>query len=174
MCPCPTFWLRLDSFRFLPLSILLLLLPCRFGILCRPFAWLSDFSMSPTTIRSFTVLSLFVSSLFGSSDAHSAHSKFHSKRALSISTNLPTGWSYLGCYTDSVGTRTLPGSTYNGNAMTEESCVSFCQSHGYPYAGTEYGGECYCGASLASTGTVASGSDCNVSFPPRCQLAIIS
>ena len=116
--------------------------------------------MHLTLCPSFEVLSLLVACLSGESHAHS----IHPKRGLAVPTDLPAGWSYLGCYTDGVGARTFAASTYNGNAMTDESCVSFCANQGYPYAGTEYGGECYCGASIASTGAVAPASDCNVSF----------
>ena len=46
--------------------------------------------------------------------------------------------------------------------MTDESCISFCAGQGYPYAGTEYAGQCYCGSQLASTGTVAPQTDCDM------------
>ncbi|OCK77835.1 copper radical oxidase [Lepidopterella palustris CBS 459.81] len=74
-----------------------------------------------------------------------------------------TNWTYLGCYTDSVGARSLTGAAYNsGTAMTDEACVSFCISKNMIYAGTEYAGECYCGNSIASTGTPAASTDCNM------------
>jgi hypothetical protein len=44
--------------------------------------------------------------------------------------------------------------------MTLESCASFCSD--YHYFGTEYGGECYCGNTLASSSTNASLSDCSM------------
>ena len=112
--------------------------------------------------RSFTALLLFLTYFLAASEAgHHNHHHNH-KRALSLPNDLPAGWSYTGCYTDSVGARTLPGATFNGNTMTDESCVSFCLNKGYPYAGTEYGGECYCGTTIASTATTAPSTDCNV------------
>jgi glucan 1,3-beta-glucosidase len=56
-----------------------------------------------------------------------------------------TGWTFLGCYTDNVGGRTLmngvqvPG---GASAMTIELCEATCKSAGYTLAGVEYSGEC--------------------------------
>lgn len=56
-----------------------------------------------------------------------------------------TGWTFLGCYTDNVGGRTLanglqvPG---GASAMTIELCEATCKSAGYNLAGVEYSGEC--------------------------------
>jgi glucan 1,3-beta-glucosidase len=56
-----------------------------------------------------------------------------------------TGWTFLGCYTDNVGGRTLgygmqvPG---GANAMSIELCEATCKSAGYTLAGVEYSGEC--------------------------------
>ena len=69
-----------------------------------------------------------------------------------------------GCYPDSVNSRTLTGHGYaNTTGMTVESCVQFCQalSPSQPYAGVEYGQECYCGSSLPSTVTAVDISKCN-------------
>jgi hypothetical protein len=60
--------------------------------------------------------------------------------------NLPTGWSYTGCYTDDPNSRTLPlAYLQDDDNMTAAECISFCAGKGYPYAGTEYYQECYCG-----------------------------
>jgi hypothetical protein len=71
--------------------------------------------------------------------------------------SLPTtpGWSFLGCYTDSVAARTLTvGMAVPGGAaaMTVELCLSACQTAGYVLAGLEYAQECYCGNTLANGG----------------------
>lgn len=50
----------------------------------------------------------------------------------------PMGYEYIGCGLDSVSTRTLTGSTESSGTMTVKSCVSFCKSGGYKYAGLEY------------------------------------
>ncbi|RDW66140.1 E set [Coleophoma cylindrospora] len=84
------------------------------------------------------------------------------KRAVAPPTTLPGTWTYQGCYTDP-GPRTLASASYtDGTAMTDESCISYCDNLGYIYAGTEYADECYCGDAIASTGVVAASTDCNM------------
>jgi hypothetical protein len=56
----------------------------------------------------------------------------------------PTGWSYQGCYTDSVGSRSLSVGTGVSGGMTNAKCQDACRASGYVFAGTEYSGECYC------------------------------
>ena len=64
------------------------------------------------------------------------------KRAGVVSTTLPGTWTYQGCYTDP-GPRTLADASYiNTTGMTEQSCISYCSTLGYIYAGTEYSQEC--------------------------------
>ncbi|THG96101.1 hypothetical protein EW026_g5677 [Hermanssonia centrifuga] len=46
--------------------------------------------------------------------------------------------------------------------MTIESCISFCDSQSFVYAGAEFGQECYCGDSFANGGTNTTASDCNM------------
>jgi hypothetical protein len=59
------------------------------------------------------------------------------------STSLPFPWSYQGCYTDNGNPRTLSGASYaNITGMTAETCVNFCSSQYYIYAGNEYAQEC--------------------------------
>ncbi|KAI8262728.1 hypothetical protein K4K58_000409 [Colletotrichum sp. SAR11_239] len=85
-----------------------------------------------------------------------------SKRELSITTSLPTGFKYLGCYTDSPGNRQLARASYvDYIRMTEESCIAFCSAKGFPYAGVEYASECYCDYSLGPLATMQPESDCN-------------
>lgn len=57
-----------------------------------------------------------------------------------------SGWTSLGCYTDSVGTRTLNTQIYSipGASMTVELCTAACLAAGFKLAGVEYAGECYC------------------------------
>ncbi|QIW95400.1 hypothetical protein AMS68_000918 [Peltaster fructicola] len=67
------------------------------------------------------------------------------------SNSLPTNWTYTGCYNDNQGSRTLNGPYYgDGSGMNASTCVSFCASQNYVYAGTEYSSQCYCGNSIAS------------------------
>jgi hypothetical protein len=56
-----------------------------------------------------------------------------------------SGWTLLGCYTDSVSARSLPyaaGVPGGPTAMTNELCQSTCHAAGYSLAGTEYSDEC--------------------------------
>jgi hypothetical protein len=62
----------------------------------------------------------------------------------------------LGCYTEGTSGRSLIYSQWdflNPDAMTTELCLMTCGSKGYPFAGTEFGRECYCGVVLGN-GTV--------------------
>ncbi|KAG5643834.1 hypothetical protein DXG03_009565 [Asterophora parasitica] len=60
------------------------------------------------------------------------------------------------------GVRTLAASNYaSGTAMTTAACISYCDSKGYIYAGTEYSVECYCDNDLHA-GTAAAAADCNM------------
>ncbi|KAF2867866.1 WSC domain-containing protein [Massariosphaeria phaeospora] len=65
--------------------------------------------------------------------------------------NLPTGWEYSGCYTDSTQRRELNSDFYfdmGSKAMNAETCIPFCESRGFAVAGTEYSGECFCGPKI--------------------------
>ncbi len=50
----------------------------------------------------------------------------------------PSGWTSVGCVTDSSSSRTLPYEYGDQSTMTTAICQSGCQSLGYLYAGTEY------------------------------------
>ncbi|TFK31652.1 WSC domain-containing protein [Crucibulum laeve] len=77
--------------------------------------------------------------------------------------SLPAGWSSLGCYTDSTSSRTLATASFTSvDGMTITSCVNFCNSGGYRFAGMEFGRECYCDNSIRSPGAIASANDCNM------------
>lgn len=45
-------------------------------------------------------------------------------------------------YSDSVAARSLSGSAYNSDTLTESACASYCGSKGFKYAGVEYSVEC--------------------------------
>lgn len=46
--------------------------------------------------------------------------------------------------------------------MTIESCIDYCTTKGFGYAGTEYSQECYCGSSLAAAAASAPEGDCSM------------
>jgi hypothetical protein len=35
--------------------------------------------------------------------------------------------------------------------MSNDACISFCDAAGFPVAGTEYAGQCFCGVEITST-----------------------
>ncbi|KAL8670348.1 MAG: hypothetical protein Q9168_005106 [Polycauliona sp. 1 TL-2023] len=68
-----------------------------------------------------------------------------------------------GCFPDLTKGRLLSGSSYvNATGMTVESCVGFCSASKYAYAGLEFGQECYCGSSLATTTQSTDAAKCNM------------
>ncbi|KAK8127746.1 hypothetical protein PG984_008854 [Apiospora sp. TS-2023a] len=75
--------------------------------------------------------------------------------------SVPTvsGYAYQGCYTEASGRRALPDKFFAYDSMTLESCAANCTN--YAWFGTEYGRECYCGATLDSSSSKTSGSTIN-------------
>lgn len=65
----------------------------------------------------------------------------------------------VGCFVDAASHRVLPGPSFTSNSMDIDTCVSFCSTQGYAYAGVEWGQECYCGSTIP---TVSSGAVCNI------------
>jgi hypothetical protein len=60
------------------------------------------------------------------------------------------GFKYVGCYKDS-SSRVLSGEVLpNLGLVSNTACVNYCASKGFSIAGTEYGGECYCGNNLST------------------------
>ncbi|KAF5874707.1 putative wsc domain containing protein [Botrytis fragariae] len=74
----------------------------------------------------------------------------------SVSSSTPaaiSGYSYAGCYADQESSRALSGVTFadvGQGAVSNSACVAYCEEKGYSVAGTEYGGQCFCGQSLPS------------------------
>jgi len=53
-----------------------------------------------------------------------------------------SNWTYSGCYTDSVASRSLNGAGFTDASMTDESCVAYCAKNNWNFAATEYSNEC--------------------------------
>ena len=72
------------------------------------------------------------------------------------------GYKPAGCYAEGVGGRTLVyrQDQVSSSSLTTESCLSACRAGGYPYAGTEFGAECYCGVVITYNGTKTGDGDC--------------
>ena len=73
----------------------------------------------------------------------------------------PISYAFQGCYTEANNSRALTGAFHSNDAMTVESCASYCS--GYAYFGVEYGRECYCGNSPQAGSVITADKDC--SFP---------
>ncbi|KAF2495308.1 WSC-domain-containing protein [Lophium mytilinum] len=73
----------------------------------------------------------------------------------------------LGCYTEASAGRALAysqineGANLDGTKMTTQLCLNACGARGFPFAGTEFGGECYCGVVLGNGTVPAPTSDCD-------------
>ena len=64
------------------------------------------------------------------------------KRATPVVKKVVGSYIYAGCYKDSSTKRALNAAKYvDKSKMTEESCVSFCGSNGWGFAGLEYSQE---------------------------------
>lgn len=62
-----------------------------------------------------------------------------------------SGYSYAGCYADQEPSRVLSGVEFAGiGKVTNTACVAYCSAKGYSVAGTEYGGQCFCGENVPS------------------------
>lgn len=71
----------------------------------------------------------------------------------------------LGCYFDdsNIGKAlSYPQDSVNGDSLTTEKCLAACKKGGYPFAGTEFGGECWCGVVLGNNTYPTPDSDCNI------------
>ncbi|KAK6068607.1 WSC domain-containing protein [Seiridium cupressi] len=93
-------------------------------------------------------------------------------RDLQIPTDLPNNWTYVGCYIDNLDGRALSLDSFsNATTMTDQGCILFCMDRGYPFAGTEYGAECYCGEKVDEAATKATDSECSVACAGDATLA---
>ncbi|KAE9376663.1 WSC-domain-containing protein [Stipitochalara longipes BDJ] len=71
-----------------------------------------------------------------------------------------TPFVYAGCFSDTGSTDALEyRSELDYNNMTIEACVDFCKGNDFRYAGLEYYGECFCGATVG--GSLSPTSNCN-------------
>lgn len=55
-----------------------------------------------------------------------------------VSSSLPTGWQYKGCWIDQAFGRILGTTAASSNSLTIESCIAECVALGYTIAGMEY------------------------------------
>lgn len=81
-----------------------------------------------------------------------------------VSGTLPSGWSAASAVCiQEVSGRALTGASTSGSSMTTATCLAFCQTKGFQYAGLEYGQECYCGAALTNGASLSvTSNQCNM------------
>lgn len=69
----------------------------------------------------------------------------------------------LGCYRDEKEFRLLSGYFINfKSSNTPDKCVQLCLQSGFPYAGVQYGSECFCGADPPTDAAKLADSSCNM------------
>ncbi|KAG5927398.1 hypothetical protein E4U42_002294 [Claviceps africana] len=67
------------------------------------------------------------------------------------STRTVEGFQYAGCFKDA-SIRVLNGKALPDlGRISNKKCVAYCKSAGFTLAGTEYGGQCYCGNELVGS-----------------------
>jgi len=65
-----------------------------------------------------------------------------------VDLTLSKHWAYAGCGRDDIGDRAFRNGSTGSDDMTVKSCVDFCVEKGMPYAGLEFGRECFCAERL--------------------------
>ena len=79
--------------------------------------------------------------------------------------DLPAGWKAAGCYVDPVRPRALQGEdlAWWGVKITASNCAKHCDEKGFSMAGTENGGQCFCGNKLeGGSAPATNAADCNM------------
>ncbi|KAL5888685.1 hypothetical protein ACKVWC_003943 [Pyricularia oryzae] len=56
----------------------------------------------------------------------------------------------------------VTGQPWSRDTGSNPKCIAGCMSRGFPYAGTEYGGECWCGVVMGSGAVAAPPSECDM------------
>ncbi|KAK4455790.1 WSC domain-containing protein [Podospora aff. communis PSN243] len=73
-------------------------------------------------------------------------------------------YDHIGCWTDDsrLGRALTYDMKIDGSTFTTEKCLAACKNEGYAFAGTEFGGECWCGSVIANDTRAAPDSECNM------------
>ncbi|KAJ4393904.1 hypothetical protein N0V93_003121 [Gnomoniopsis smithogilvyi] len=81
--------------------------------------------------------------------AHAHSTMAPSQTATPTSPSTSQGYQYVGCYQDN-SDRSLRDAQLLSltGGMTNDQCATFCQTQGFPIAGTEDGTQCFCGTLL--------------------------
>ncbi|KAH0589728.1 hypothetical protein H2248_005449 [Termitomyces sp. 'cryptogamus'] len=124
-------------------------------------------SSTPTSIGTLTTTSTTTTTSLSMTTSKSVHATTTSTATTTSSTSQATHtpptskWSSLGCFVDTSYPRILPVFGASSSSMTPQACTSMCASHGYSYAATEYGVECWCGSGI-DLSTSVSKEQCNI------------
>lgn len=114
----------------------------------------------PTVTLFFTMKHTLISAVLLAASTANARAL---RRDLTVQTI--SGWSSMGCYSDSQQARALSQLKGVGQDVSGTECQAHCQQLGYLYAGVEFGGQCYCDNSVNAASLQVSSSDCNVTCP---------
>ncbi|KAF8575322.1 WSC-domain-containing protein [Ramaria rubella] len=81
-----------------------------------------------------------------------------------IVTDLPANWSFFGCFEENLTgpDRTLNAASSTNDTMTIESCVDFCNSQSFTFAGLEFGSQCFCDNVFEEAAVRANDTDCSM------------
>jgi WSC domain len=79
-----------------------------------------------------------------------------------LTTGLPTGWEYKGCWIDGAYGRILPVGANLASPNTPASCIAACITLGYSIAGAEFSDECYCSNVLYNAAALGAEADCSM------------
>ncbi|KAK3673066.1 hypothetical protein LTR78_007177 [Recurvomyces mirabilis] len=69
-----------------------------------------------------------------------------------VTSGLPDGYTYQGCWADLTNGRILSVQQPDSATLTPASCVSTCYTAGYSYAGVEWSKQCFCGKAIVNGG----------------------
>nr|XP_019047974.1 hypothetical protein I302_04595 [Kwoniella bestiolae CBS 10118]OCF26904.1 hypothetical protein I302_04595 [Kwoniella bestiolae CBS 10118] len=110
--------------------------------------------------------SSIASSTSSSKASSTSSSAAASSSAASLTGGVVTsnGWTSQGCYQDAYP-HLVPDYFERNTSMTQEYCGSVCFNQGKPWMAVEYGSDCYCASSLATTGSFPKLADSQCNYP---------
>ncbi len=75
---------------------------------------------------------------------------------------LPDGWKAGGCYVDPIRPRLFTfWASFSGMQMSSSKCVTYCDEQGFPFAGTQNGGQCFCSENVSETAELKDDEECS-------------
>ncbi|KAF7507574.1 hypothetical protein GJ744_010365 [Endocarpon pusillum] len=75
---------------------------------------------------------------------------------------LPDGWKAGGCYVDPIRPRLFKfWASFSGKEMSSSKCVAYCDEQGFPFAGTQNGGQCFCSEDISKDAELKDDDECS-------------